>query len=153
VRAQHLIVAVATFFAFAATAQAASLTAAERDLLAEMNRVRAAHGVPPLHVDWRLQRAARSHSAAMIARDFFSHGDFSGRISAARARGPRFGENLGWGSGAYASAGAIVRGWLESPPHRANLLRRGFVRVGVAAPVGSFLGQHARVATADFAGR
>jgi uncharacterized protein YkwD len=74
-------------------------------------------------------------------------------MRASGARGPIFGENLAWGTGSLGSAGAIVSQWLASPPHRANLLRRGFARVGVAAPLGNFLGHHARVATADFAGR
>jgi uncharacterized protein YkwD len=152
-RARHLLVIFAAFFLFAAPAGAASLTGSERALLSEMNRVRAANGLPGLRVDWKLQRAARAHSAAMIRRDFFSHASFSQRMRASGARGPIFGENLAWGTGSLGSAGAIVSQWLASPPHRANLLRRGFARVGVAAPLGNFLGHHARVATADFAGR
>jgi uncharacterized protein YkwD len=152
-RVRHLLIALATFFLFAAPAGAASLTGSERALLSEMNRVRAANGLPGLRVDWKLQRAARSHSAAMISRDFFSHAGFSQRMRASGARGPIFGENLAWGTGSRGSAGSIVSQWLASPAHRANLLRRGFARVGVATPVGNFLGQHASVATADFAGR
>ncbi len=140
------------FFALAAPAGAASLTTPERALLSEMNRVRAGNGLPGLRVDWRLQRAARAHSAAMIRRDFFSHAAFAQRMRASGARGPIFGENLAWGTGSRAEARSIVSEWLASPAHRANLLRRGFARVGVAAPVGNLLGQSARVATADFAG-
>jgi uncharacterized protein YkwD len=141
------------FFALAAPASAASLTNPERSLLGEMNRVRAANGLPGLRLDWRLQRAARAHSANMIRRDFFSHASFAARMRASRARGPIFGENLAWGTGSRGTASSIVSQWLASPAHRANLLRRGFVRVGVAAPLGNFLGHHASVATADFAGR
>ncbi len=134
-------------------ASTASLTGAERALLSEMNRARAAAGLPGLRIDWRLQRAARSHSAAMIQRDFFSHAGFAQRMRASGARGPIFGENLAWGTGSRGSASAIVDQWLASPAHRVNLLRPGFVSVGVAAPAGSFLGYSALVATADFAGR
>ena len=43
--------------------------------------------------------------------------------------------------------------WLNSPPHRKNLLRAGFRRVGVGAMMGTFSGTGgARVVTADFAG-
>jgi uncharacterized protein YkwD len=38
--------------------------------------------------------------------------------------------------------------WIQSPPHRENLLDRGFRRVGVGLAGGSTL-----MATADFAGR
>jgi uncharacterized protein YkwD len=133
-------------------ARAAGLTTAERALLSEINRARAGHGLPALRIDWRLQRAARGHSASMIRGDFFSHAAFSQRMRASRARGPAFGENLAWGTGSLASARAMVAQWLASPPHRANLLRRGFRRVGVATPAGNFRGVQARVATTDFAG-
>jgi len=38
--------------------------------------------------------------------------------------------------------------WIASPPHRQNLLDRGFRRVGVGEAGGS-----TRMVTADFAGR
>ena len=48
---------------------------------------------------------------------------------------------------------AIVRMWLASPSHRANLLRRGFRRIGLAAAIGAFNGHDgAVVVTADFQG-
>ena len=153
---RHLPVVVVALFLLAAPAGAtstASLTTAERALLSELNRVRAGHGLPGLRIDWRLQRAARVHSAAMIRQDFFSHGAFAQRMRASGARGPVFGENLAWGTGSRGSAQAMVGQWLASPAHRGNLLRRGFARVGVAAPAGNFLGHHARVATTNFAGR
>jgi uncharacterized protein YkwD len=152
---RHIPAVLLAIFALAAPAGAtstASLTTAERALLSEMNRVRAGHGLPSLRIDWKLQRAARSHSAAMIRQEFFSHGAFAQRMRASGARGPVFGENLAWGTGSRGSAQAMVSQWLASPAHRVNLLRRGFVRIGVAAPLGSFLGHHARVATTDFAG-
>jgi uncharacterized protein YkwD len=155
-RGRGLLVVCAAFLAFAAPGGAVStagLTGTERALLSEMNRVRAANGLPGLRVDWRLQRAARAHSSAMIQRDFFSHAGFAQRMRASGARGPIFGENLAWGTGSRGSASAIVGQWLASPAHRVNLLRRGFVRVGVAAPSGNFQGYSASVATADFAGR
>jgi uncharacterized protein YkwD len=43
--------------------------------------------------------------------------------------------------------------WMESPGHRANLLRPGWNRVGIGVRVGNFLGYPgATVITADFAG-
>jgi uncharacterized protein YkwD len=43
--------------------------------------------------------------------------------------------------------------WMASPGHRANLLRPGWVRVGIGARTGNFLGYPgANVVTADFAG-
>lgn len=130
------------------------LTSQEQNLLRAINGARAAHGAPPLRLDVRLQRAARSHSRAMIRTGNFSHGNWYQRLRRHGARGRTFGETIAWGVGGDGTADAIVRMWLASPPHRATLLTRGFRRVGVGVAVGPFAGfGGASVATADFAGR
>ena len=43
-----------------------------------------------------------------------------------------FGENLFAGTQGRVSARDVVSAWLQSPPHRANLLNRSFRDVGVA---------------------
>jgi uncharacterized protein YkwD len=122
--------------------------------LAAMNEARAAHGLAPFRLDPRLQRAARAHSGDMIRRQYFAHGPLVSRLARFGVRGPRVGENLAWGVGSAGDPRAVVRSWLASPPHRANLLRRGFRRVGLGVLAGPFAGQgRALVVTADFAGR
>ncbi|MCP9484288.1 MAG: CAP domain-containing protein [Gaiellaceae bacterium MAG52_C11] len=136
------------------TAQAATLNTTELGLLEVVNDVRVANGVPPLEVDHTLVRAARAHTGRMLRADVLSHGSFGPRLGSFGARGPRFGENLAWGTGWSGSARALVRAWLASPGHRANLLRRGFRRIGIGARIGTFAGYRgATVVTADFAGR
>ena len=138
----------------AGSAEAGSLTSREASILGVVNSVRTTHGLVPLRSDAPLIRAARSHSDRLMRTDVFTHGAFAARISASGARGPRFGENLAWATGSRASARAIVRAWLASPGHRANLLRPGFRRIGIGARVGTFQGYGgATVVTADFAGR
>jgi uncharacterized protein YkwD len=128
--------------------------ASESGILGAMNQVRVAAGLRPLRFDGRLHTAARSHSADMIRRGYFGHGAFSRRMSGFHVHAKTVGENLAWGTGAYAAAKAIVDEWLQSPEHRANLLRPGFSRVGVGSAVGTFVGRTgATVVTADFAGR
>jgi uncharacterized protein YkwD len=140
-------------FALVPAAQAATLTQSERSLLGAVNDVRAAHSLPPLKIDEQLLASARAYSATMIREDVFTHGDFAARLARSGARGPAFGENLAWGVGRGASAGNIVRMWMASPGHRANLLRPGWRRIGIGARVGNFLGYPgAKVVTADFAG-
>jgi uncharacterized protein YkwD len=130
-----------------------SSSRAENALLREMNRVRAAHGLPPLHADTRLERAARAHTSTMLATGLFRHGAFGSRLHRFRVVGRLAGENLAWGAGDQGTARAIVRAWLASPEHRANLLRPSFTRVRVGDRVGSFRGvTDAHVVTADFAG-
>jgi uncharacterized protein YkwD len=136
----------------AAGAQARTLSNPEASLLQTMNSVRTSHRLAPLRVDVRLLRAARGHSADMLHRQYFAHGSVAGRARAQGARGPVFGEDLAWGTGATAEW--IVNQWLASPAHRAVMLRPGFRRVGIAISFGTFAGHgSAAVVTADFAGR
>ncbi len=146
---------IVVFFALllSGTAGATAQSQREAALVSAVNDVRAAHGLRPLAVDSRLARIARGHSVAMMRQNVFTHGAFGERIRESGARGPRFAENLAWGTGPYAAATAIVRSWLGSPGHRANLLRPGFRRVGIGAVTGRFSGYAgATVVTADFAG-
>ena len=119
-----------------------------------MNEVRGNHGLRRLAVDPALARAARSYTATMLRTGVFSHGDMYARLSRSGAAGPMYGENLAWGTGPYATARHVVRGWMDSPGHRANLLRPGWTRIGLGALKGTFEGYRgATVFTADFAGR
>jgi uncharacterized protein YkwD len=132
---------------------AAGLTRAEARLIRDLNRVRSAHGLAPLRYDPRLQRAARAHSHDMLVSGIFQHGAFGQRMLHFDVRGTLTGENLAWGNGSFGTAAAILRAWLASPEHRANLLRPGFTRIGIGDLVGVFCGYNGtHVVTADFAG-
>ena len=104
-------------------------------VLCLVNHERAKRDLPPLADDRRLQRAAQAHARAMGERDFYAHRDPDGRepderIRAAGYDGSTTGENLLWGTGGDATPAEAVEGWMESPGHRANILRREFTRVG-----------------------
>jgi uncharacterized protein YkwD len=87
----------------------------------------------------------------MLRTGTLAHGAFSARIRAAGVSATRVGENLAWAAG---QARKIVGLWLNSPEHRANLLRPGYRTVGVGARKGTFDGvSGALVVTTDFAGR
>ena len=138
-------------FLAAAPAGARGISTSESSLLAAINGTRAAHGLAGVRFDVRLVRAARSHSADMLRRNYFAHGAFSARMRASGARGPTFGEDLAWGTAATPQW--IIGRWLASPSHRAILLRPGFRRVGIGILTGTFSGYGgATVVTADFAG-
>lgn len=141
-------------FALAPSAGAGVRTSTATGLLQAVNHTRIAHGLRPLQIDTRLVRAARAHSVEMIRGNYFSHGDFHHRMVVFHVQGPTAGENLAWGNGVYAEAPTIIREWLASPEHRANLLRPGWSRIGIGLARGTFLGSGgATVVTADFAGR
>ena len=109
--------------------------AAERELVELANRDRREAGVPPLRADESLATAARAHAQLMVANSQLEH-QFSGepallqRIAQASAlRLDRAGENIAYDS---CAAGA-EKSFMHSPPHRQNLLDRGFNVAGIAA--------------------
>ena len=95
-----------------------------RQLLSEMNRVRAEHKLTPLQIDRQLMRAAQRHTEDMAWNNRLDHQGSDGSKLADRAKRAgyayaRVAENLAAG---YATAAQAVKSWLESPPHRRNLL-------------------------------
>ncbi len=147
-------VPLAASLVFAASGESATLTQSEASLFSAMNAARAEHGLVPLHLDGRLEGAARRHSRKMLRTGTFFHGEFAARIRSAGVRTRTVGENLAWAAGGVGLARSIVQMWLESPAHRANLLRPGYRLVGVGAPAGPFNGfPYVQMVTADFAGR
>jgi uncharacterized protein YkwD len=150
-----LAAAVIALVALPAAADAATkASSSESALLSAINGVRAAHGLRPLTFDSTLTLAARAHTREMSSNGVFAHGAFTTRMHQFHVRGPFVGENLAWGSGSYGTPQGIIRGWLASPLHRANLLRPGFSRIGLGELRTVFQGARgATVVTADFAGR
>jgi uncharacterized protein YkwD len=139
-------------FAAVPSAFAGHRASTQASLLHAVNAARASHHLAPLHLDASLARAARAHTTEMLRGNVFSHGDFYGRMVAFHLSGI-LGENLAWGSGSYGEAQSIVQEWLASPPHRANLLRPGYRRLGLGLATGSFQGTpDATIVTADFGG-
>jgi uncharacterized protein YkwD len=102
-----------------------------------VNKERAAVGCPAVKSDDRLTLAARGHSADMAARNYFQHTtpegvEFSTRITNAGYRFSSAGENIAKG---YATPVDVMKGWMNSPGHKANILKCGYkdLGVGVAA--------------------
>src|SRR5215467_5980495 len=79
-RAVATLSLVIAMLAFAPVAGAKSLSSSEIRLVTMINQVRAAHVLPPLRLDPRLERAARYHSVDMLQHGYFAHGPFAARI-------------------------------------------------------------------------
>jgi uncharacterized protein YkwD len=140
-----------------------AVNALEAGVLVEINALRARHGLAPLRIQGRLSAAAELHSQAMAERGFFAHSSADGtsfwrRVETHYAsRGYGYwsvGENLLWKSPAVDPTEA-VRMWLESPPHRKNLLAPQWREIGlsavrVEAAPGAFGGLDVTILTADF---
>ncbi|MEU1054588.1 CAP domain-containing protein [Streptomyces sp. NPDC005876] len=108
------------------------------------NRRRTGAGLPPLAADPRLTAAAQAHSADMVARDFYAHTDPDGgrpwdRTSAAGAPHRTVGENIACGQRSPAD---VVEGWMNSPGHRANILKPDFTHIGVGLAGGGRAGTY-----------
>ena len=108
------------------------------------NRQRAGAGLPPLTTDPLLTTAAQAHSADMVARVFYSHTSPEGRqpwdrAADAGARRHSIGENIACGQ---RSPAEVVDGWMNSPGHRANILKPDFTHIGIGfaggGPAGTY---------------
>lgn len=138
----------------------------ESAVVDRMNDVRRSRGLRPLRLNSRLRSAAAFHSNDMGRRGYFEHDSISGTPFWRRierfypSRGFRswtVGENLLWGTDTYGAAFAI-REWMNSPPHRANLLSRDWREVGIGAvhfvnAPGEYRGRAVTIVTADFGAR
>jgi uncharacterized protein YkwD len=143
-----------------------SMAALEGLVVARMNVVRRSHGLRALRMSRRLRTAAVFHSKDMGRRGYFEHDSLTGTPFWRRIE--RFypsrgfsswtvGENLLWGSNTY-DATFAVREWMESPPHRQNILSRDWREVGIGAVFfgrapGEFGGRSVTIVTADFGSR
>ncbi|KOV64213.1 CAP domain-containing protein [Streptomyces sp. MMG1121] len=124
------------------TPDALSRTAAEVVALTNTERGRA--GLPPLAVDPLLTAAAQAHCADMVARDFYAHTSPDGaqpwdRAAAAGSRRRTIGENIACGQ---RSPAEVVSGWMNSPGHRANILKREFGHLGIGFAGGGRAGTY-----------
>jgi uncharacterized protein YkwD len=102
------------------------------DLLAQTNAQRANNGVASLDLNGQLTSAAQTKANDMVARNYWSHTTPDGDepwvfITNAGYDYQTAGENLAYG---FASSAETVTGWMNSPPHRQNLLNSAFSEVG-----------------------
>jgi len=122
--------AILTFSLLPALAQG---TGPAQILFESANHERAAQGLAPLKWSATLAEAARQHALRMASKNTLSHqlpGEpgMAERASQAGARFTSLAENVAEGP----RAESIHRQWMNSPPHRANLLDAQLDSVGIA---------------------
>lgn len=138
------------------------LSTLELDIVARINAQRTTRGLRPLRVSRGLTAAAGYHTRQMGLVGFFEHESANGapfwrRIERFYPVGRGYwsvGENLFWES-PDTSAASAVREWLQSAPHRQNILAREWRDVGISAEhfataPGTFGGRSVTIVTADF---
>lgn len=104
----------------------------EAKMLDLLNAERTKRGLQPLRADPELTQVARAHSRDMFARGYFSHYTPEGkdpfdRMRAADVKFIAAGENLALGQ----TLAICHQGLMNSPGHRANILRPNYGRVGI----------------------
>ena len=115
---------------------------AARALLTQTNHLRTQSGLAALQVEPRLAAAATRFARYMASQDRYGH-DADGRAPAQRAQAEGYAdclvaENIAFardsrGFSGAALAGRLFTGWLQSPPHRHNMLDGELTEVGIAA--------------------
>lgn len=122
--------------AVASPAEAATVTVAklQGDIAYLTNKQRGLHGCKPVRVEARLTTAARAHSTYMARTGAFSHTGSGGssfvyRVKVAHYPRP-LSENIAYG---YRTGLDVVKAWMASPGHRANILDCRATAVGVGA--------------------
>ena len=112
----------------------------ESQIIALSNAERTKNGLSSLSADSSLSSISWSHSADMLAQDYFSHTDPDGCGSSCRANKAEYawrsiGENIYMSSGydlvASEIAKMVVDGWMSSPGPRANILGAQYSHTGV----------------------
>ncbi len=91
------------------------------------------NGLGAVTIDPALMQMAQSQAQAMAARDKVDNdakGAFAKRVKAAGFDSKVSAENI---SAGYHTLAEAFSGWRDSPPHRANMLKPGVTRMGIAA--------------------
>lgn len=151
--AKHRFVVVLFLVVFAAVAHAQrATTTLDRHVHDLINAERTKRGVPALAWDARLAAIARAHSEDMARRHFFNHVNPDGEDPTARGRRAGYDcrkklssteDRIGLGENLYEISGNApvdvarqsVKGWMNSPGHRQNILERGYSKSGIGIAV------------------
>jgi uncharacterized protein YkwD len=111
-----------------------------------LNEQRAAAGLAPTRSNAQLAQAGAAYSQRMVAERFFGHVAPDGEELTTRLLRSRYiaasdeytiGENLAWGQAELSTPRSIVAAWMNSPGHRANVLRPEYTEIGLGFVVGT----------------
>lgn len=126
-----------------------------------LNEHRRARGLSALRADTKLKRAASGHARDMVAKRYFDHDSKSGANFATRIKKTGWtkarhsytmGENIGWVGGSLATPREMVKDWMNSAGHRANILARQFRFIGIGVADGAPNGDSGATYATDFGG-
>lgn len=113
------------------------------DLLSLTNVKRQENGVSPLVSNAKLSEAAVQKANDMFELGYWAHNSPDGKTPWVFIKNSGYnyvyaGENLARG---FTSAEDVVKAWMDSPTHRANMLSSNYKDVGFAVKIGSLNGE------------
>ncbi len=132
-----------------------SIDISSNALLILTNRERLKNGDLPLSPNEKLQSAASVKAKDMFAKNYWAHNSPNGEtpwvfIKNAGYNYTYAGENLARG---YTSSEDIVKAWMASPEHRANMLSKNYRDVGFAVEEGTLRGEQTVLVVEMFGGK
>lgn len=118
------------------------ITAEEKLMLESVNAERAKESLGLLTWCPALARSATAHSVDMALNNYFEHESLDGREISDRAKAQGYnyrtvGENIAVGQRDVAE---VMKGWMDSPGHRENILRPQFTHLGSGVATGDYKG-------------
>lgn len=124
----------------------------EHQLIELTNRERLSHNRSALRYNSQLRDAAMAKATDILKYDYFEHTSPQGKtpwvfIDQAGYSYIRAGENLAID---FKNSDSIVPAWMQSPTHRANILKDEYEEIGIAAVTGDFNGRKTTVVVQMF---
>ena len=115
------------------------------EVIALTNEERTVNSVGQLSENAQLDAAAQAKAADMAAKGYFSHVGPDGKEPWAWVTGAGYsyqdaGENL---AVRFADSSDVVKAWMASPTHRANIVKPVYTNIGVGVAQGMYQGQPA----------
>ncbi|RME98272.1 MAG: LysM peptidoglycan-binding domain-containing protein [Chloroflexi bacterium] len=123
-------------------AMPAGLTSLVTQTVAAVNAEREQRGLPPLALDPEISQMALAHAQDMVARGYFAHQtpegvDLRARFDQHQITANWVGENIQRNTKPITeTATEAVRWFMNSAPHRANILHERFEQIGVGVAEG-----------------
>ncbi len=116
--------------------------AVELEVIQLVNEAREKEGLHPLKLNDRLMVVAEAKSQDMVDENYFSHTSpvYGGMRDLFKAFDVNYrwaGENIATGQ---RTSESVVKAWMDSPGHRANILHPDFNQMGVGAVAGGHYG-------------
>jgi len=105
----------------------------EEEVVRLVNVERAKAGLPALKSDWELARVAKHKSQDMHDKKYFDHTSptYGSPFTMMTNYGIQYksaGENIAMGQ---STPEQVVKAWMNSPGHRANILNKNYTHIGV----------------------